>query len=161
MESVGAGVPSPLLAQVRHFVDAARHRVASAVNADFTLLYWYIGHCISTKLPLAQRGEYGKQLVAALARQLTAELGKGWSEQQLRRYLPLVEVFAGEKIHSTVRKELSCSYRKSSPRCHRAKPCRPSCTSPSLLPIRSWAVTPPHKTLLVAPPAASGAQEKA
>jgi hypothetical protein len=34
---------SPLLVEVRQLIDAARQRVASAVNAELTQLYWHIG----------------------------------------------------------------------------------------------------------------------
>ena len=82
MDPLDADAPNPLLAQVRQLIDAARQRVASAVNAELTQLYWHIGRRISAELLQGQRGEYGKQVVAELARQLTAEFGK--------RYLTLL-----------------------------------------------------------------------
>ena len=103
---------NPLLAEVRQLIDAARQRVATAVNAELTQLYWHIGRRISAELLQGQRGEYGKQVVAELARQLTADFGKGWSEQQLRHCLRLAEVFPDEQILSTVRRELSWSHLK-------------------------------------------------
>ena len=112
MDPLDADAPNPLLAQIRQLIDAARQRVASAVNAELTQLYWHIGRRISAELLQGQRGEYGKQVVAELARQLTAEFGKGWSEQQLRHCLRLVEVFADEQILSTVQRELSWSHLK-------------------------------------------------
>ena len=112
MDPLDADAPNPLLAPVRQLIDAASQRVASAVNAELTQLYWHIGRRISAELLQGQRGEYGKQVVAELARQLTAEFGKGWSEQQLRHCLRLVEVFADEQILSTVQRELSWSHLK-------------------------------------------------
>ena len=112
MDPLDADAPNPLLAPVRQLIDAARQRVASAVNAELTQLYWHIGRRISAELLQGQRGEYGKQVVAELARQLTAEFGKGWSEQQLRHCLRLVEVFADAQILSTVQRELSWSHLK-------------------------------------------------
>ena len=103
---------TPLLAEVRHLIDAARQRVASAVNAELTQLYWHIGRRINAELLQGQRGAYGQQLVAELARQLTADFGKGWSEQQLRHCLRLVDTFPDEQILSTVRRELSWSHLK-------------------------------------------------
>lgn len=50
IESGDAGAPSPLLAQVRQRIDAARQWVASAVNAELTQLYWPIGRSISETL---------------------------------------------------------------------------------------------------------------
>ncbi len=102
----------PLLADVRQLIDAARQRVAQTVNAELTQLYWQIGRRISTELLHGQRADYGKQVMAALARQLTTDFGKGWSEQQLRHCVRLVEVFAQESILSTLRRELTWSHLK-------------------------------------------------
>jgi len=66
----------PLLADVRQRIDAARQRVAQAVNAELTQLYWQIGRRISTELLHGQRADYGKQVMAELARQLTADFEK-------------------------------------------------------------------------------------
>lgn len=101
-----------LFAQVSQLIHAARQRVALAVNAELTQLYWHIGRRISAELLRGQRGEYGKQVVAELARQLTADFGKGWSGQQLRHCLRLTEVFADEQILSTVWRELTWSHLK-------------------------------------------------
>lgn len=103
---------TPLLADIRLLIDGARQRVASAVNAELTQLYWHIGRRISTELLQGQRAEYGKQVVAELARQLTVDFGKGWSEQQLRHCMRLAEIFVDEQILSTVRRELSWSHLK-------------------------------------------------
>ena len=107
-----AGLPNPLPAEVRQLIAAARQRVASAVNAELTQLYWHIGRRISAELLQGQRGEYGKEVVAELARQLTADFGKGWSEQQLRHCLRLADTFPDEQFFSTVRRELSWSHLK-------------------------------------------------
>ncbi|MHB1201431.1 MAG: DUF1016 N-terminal domain-containing protein [Polaromonas sp.] len=77
-------LPKPLVADGRQLIDAARQCVALAVNAELTQLYWQIGRRIGAELLQGQRGEYGNQVVADLARQLAADFGKGWSEQQLR-----------------------------------------------------------------------------
>ncbi len=103
---------TPLLDDVRLLIGAARQRVASVVNAELTQLYWQIGHRIRTELLQGQRAEYGKQIVAELARQLTVDFGKGWSEQQLRHCIRLSEIFVNEHILSTVWRELSWSHLK-------------------------------------------------
>ncbi len=107
--------PSPaiaLLDDIRHLINAARQRVAVAVNAELTLLYWRIGRRINAEVLHGQRAEYGKQIVSSVAKQLTAEYGKGWSEQQLRHCLRVAETFPDEGILSTVRRELSWSHIK-------------------------------------------------
>jgi len=102
----------PLLTDVRQLIEAARQRVAQTVNAELTQLYWQVGRCISRELLKRQRADYGKQVMAALARQLTADFGKGWSEQQLRHCVRLAAVFAQDLILSTLRRELTWSHIK-------------------------------------------------
>ena len=103
---------SAVLVDIRQLIDSTRHRVALAVNAELTLLYWQIGRRIRTEVLQNQRAEYGKQIIATLAQQLTADYGKGWSEKQLRHCLRIAETFADEAIFSTVRRELSWSHIK-------------------------------------------------
>ena len=103
-------ISDPLLAEVRQLIDAARQRVATAVNAELTQLYWHIGRRISAELLQGQRGEYGKQVVAELARQLMADFGKGWSERQLRYCVRVAEVFPDAEILHTLCSQLSWSH---------------------------------------------------
>lgn len=99
----------PLVADGRQLIEAAHQRVALAVNAEFTQLYWQIGRRVGTELLQGQRGEYGKQVVADLARQLTADFGKGWSERQLRYCVRIAEVFPAAEILHTLCAQLSWS----------------------------------------------------
>ncbi len=99
-----------LLADVRHLIDAARRRVAGAVNAELTQLYWQIGNRVNVELLQGQRAEYGKQVIVELAKQLTTESGKGWSGRQLRYCLRIAEVFTDVKILHTLCSELSWSH---------------------------------------------------
>ena len=91
-------------------IDAARQRVAAAVNAELTLLYWQIGRRIRTEVLQGQRAEYGKQVVSTLAAHLTHEYGRGWSERQLWNCLQLAERFPDQTILNTACAELSWSH---------------------------------------------------
>jgi len=101
---------NPLLADVRQLISAARQRVASTVNAELTQLYWQIGNRVNVELLQGQRAEYGKQVIAELAKQLTTEFGKGWSERQLHYCLRVAEAFPDAKILHTLCSELSWSH---------------------------------------------------
>ncbi|KGS54501.1 hypothetical protein X961_6156 [Burkholderia pseudomallei MSHR5613] len=59
-----------------------------------------------------ERAGYGQQILPALARQLRAEYGRGWSEQQLRHCIRVAEVFPDEPILSALRRELSWTHLK-------------------------------------------------
>ena len=99
-----------LLVDVRHLIDAARQRVAGAVNAELTQLYWQIGRRMNSELLQGQRAEYGKRVIAELARQLITDFGKGWSERQLRYCLRVAEIFPEVEILHTVCSQLSWSH---------------------------------------------------
>jgi predicted nuclease of restriction endonuclease-like (RecB) superfamily len=105
-------VPDSLVDDVRRLIDSARSRVAATVNAELTLLYWQIGRRISEGVLGGARAEYGQQVLAALARQLTAAYGRGWSEKQLRHCVRAAEVFPDEGILSALRRELSWTHLK-------------------------------------------------
>lgn len=111
MSAVGP-TDAALLADIRQLIAAARRRAASAVNAELTLLYWRVGQRITAELLHGQRAGYGQQIVATLARQLSAEYGRGWSEQQLHHCLRLAAAFPDEAILSALRRELTWTHIK-------------------------------------------------
>jgi predicted nuclease of restriction endonuclease-like (RecB) superfamily len=104
--------PASLLDEVRRLINSAREQTAIAINAELTLLYWQVGHRIQAEVLRGSRAEYGQQVIRSLARQLTAEYGRGWSDKQLRHCVRLSEVFADEAIVSAVRRELSWTHLK-------------------------------------------------
>ena len=99
-----------LLIEIRQLIAGTRTRVAVTVNAELTLLYWQIGKRINAEILQGQRAEYGKQVVATLARQLTDEYGKGWGARQLHDCLRIAEIFPDEKILHTLCAKLSWSH---------------------------------------------------
>ncbi len=102
----------PLFQEIRQLIDSAKQRAAAAINTEITLLYWQIGHRISTEILQGQRAEYGKQIVASLSKQLTQAYGKGWSERQLHYCLAIAEIFPDREILHTVCAKLSWSHLK-------------------------------------------------
>jgi predicted nuclease of restriction endonuclease-like (RecB) superfamily len=103
---------NPLFQEIRQLIDAAKHRAAISINAEITLLYWQIGHRIQTEILQGQRAEYGKQIIATLAQQLTQTYGRGWSQKQLRHCLHFAETFPDKPIVSALRRQLSWTHLK-------------------------------------------------
>lgn len=101
-----------VLQDIRSLIEAARQRVALAVNAELSLLYWQVGRRIQTEVLQGERAAYGEQSFQTLSRQLTLSYGRGWSEKQLRHCLRAAETFADEEILSAVRRELSWTHIK-------------------------------------------------
>jgi hypothetical protein len=74
-DKVSASVKQTLLSEIRSLILSARHQVAQAVNAGLTMLYWEIGRRIRQDIREEKRAAYGKEIVAALGRQLETEFG--------------------------------------------------------------------------------------
>jgi predicted nuclease of restriction endonuclease-like (RecB) superfamily len=101
-----------LLVDVRQLIADARQRVAVAVNAELTLLYWQVGTRIQRDALGGARAAYGQQVVPSLAAQLTAEFGRGWGVKQLRHCLRVAGAFPEEASVSTPRRKVSWTHIK-------------------------------------------------
>ena len=99
-----------LVDEVRQLIDKAKQKVAVAVNAELTLLYWHIGRCIQAELLKGQRAEYGKQVIKTLSEQLTQLYGRGWGTRHLWNCLRFTEQFPDLAIVNTVCAQLSWSH---------------------------------------------------
>ncbi|MBW8829689.1 MAG: DUF1016 family protein [Burkholderiales bacterium] len=103
--------PTPqLLGDILQLIEQSRHQLASTVNSTLTLLYWHVGQRIRTEVLQGQRAGYGEHIVSALARQLEAEYGRGFSEKNLRHMLRFTEAFPDPKILSAARRHLSWTH---------------------------------------------------
>jgi len=100
---------SSLFVEIRALIEASRRRVAVGINAELSMLYWHIGRRINVDVLGNERAEYGKKTVALLARQLTAEYGKGWSVQQLQQCMWFARAYPDQEIVYTLCKQLSWS----------------------------------------------------
>ena len=63
-------VSAELLGDLRKIIDTARSHVAATANYELTMMYWHIGDRINRDVLNNERAEYGKQIVATVARQL-------------------------------------------------------------------------------------------
>jgi len=102
--------PDQLLGDIRQMIEEARASVAATVNAGLTMLYWRIGRRISQEILKGERAEYGAEIVSALARQLTSEYGRGFSEKSLRHMIRFVEAFPDDRIVSALLRQLSWTH---------------------------------------------------
>ena len=76
---------NPLVQEIRELVKNARTTVAQQVNTQLLSTYWQIGRAIVEYEQQSQlRAEYGKQTLKELAKELTRELGKGFSRSNLQ-----------------------------------------------------------------------------
>jgi predicted nuclease of restriction endonuclease-like (RecB) superfamily len=101
-----------MLTEVRELILSARQQVAQVVNAGLTLLYWQVGNRIHREILKETRAEYGKEIVSALGRQLSAEFGRGFDQKSLRHMVRFAEAFGDFEIVSTLSRQLGWSHFK-------------------------------------------------
>ena len=96
--------------EIKSLIEDSRQQTAIAVNANMTMLYWQIGKRINQEILKDQRAEYGKQIIATLAKQLTIEYGNQFAEKNLRRMVQFSQVFPDYEIVVSVIRQLSWTH---------------------------------------------------
>lgn len=99
-----------LLGEIRALIEEGRRQVAVTVNVAMSLLYWRIGRRIHQEILQGKRADYGRQVISALAEQLTVEYDGSFSEKDLRRMMQFAEVFPDEEIVVSLIRQLSWTY---------------------------------------------------
>jgi predicted nuclease of restriction endonuclease-like (RecB) superfamily len=74
-----------VIREIKEILFTARENVSKAVNNELLLAYWNIGKIIiEYEQAGSGKAEYGKQLMKTLSKELTRELGKGFSRSNLQ-----------------------------------------------------------------------------
>ena len=105
--------PTPadsLHAELRALIASSRQRLATAVNAELTRLYWSVGQRLNAEVLGGERASYGAQLLDQLGKQLSSEFGRGFESRNLRRMVKFAEAFPSAEIVSTLSAKLSWSH---------------------------------------------------
>ena len=139
-------VPTELINDLRQIIDSARSHVAATANYEVTMMNWNIGNRINRDVLNYERAEYGKQIVAQVARQLQEEYGtKGFDEKSIRGMMLFAQLFPDFQIVSPLVSKLSWSHflivmpmktspesasHNTSPNCHRRKFSFANCKNP-------------------------------
>jgi predicted nuclease of restriction endonuclease-like (RecB) superfamily len=107
----GSSEHQSLIKDLRQIIEQSRGRVASTANYELTMMYWHIGERINREVLSNQRAEYGKQIVASVARQLQEEYGKkGFEERTIRRMMKFAQMFPDIQIVSPLVSKLSWTH---------------------------------------------------
>lgn len=99
-----------LITDITTLIHESRKAVASTINTALTILYWNIGKRINDEILHGERAEYGKQIVVSLARQLTEDFGKGFTEKNLRRMMQFEQEFPDKQIVVSLIRQLSWTH---------------------------------------------------
>ena len=103
--------PTTLHAELRTLIANSRQRLAGAVNAELTRLYWSVGERLRTEvLGGADRARYGDQLIQRVGEQLAQEFGRGFEAKNLRRMVQFAQAFPQPEIVATLSRQLSWSH---------------------------------------------------
>lgn len=102
--------PESLHAELRALIAASRQRLAGAVNAELTRLYWTVGQRLASEVLGGERAGYGARLLDQLGQQLSQEFGRGFESRNLRRMMKFAQAFPDAAIVSTLSTQLSWSH---------------------------------------------------
>lgn len=87
-----------LLGDLRSLVRAARQRLATAANATYTVMCWQLGRRLLRDELQSGRAAYGKQILATVSQELTAEFGPGFNYTSLTRMARFAEWMTDEQM---------------------------------------------------------------
>lgn len=86
-----------LLGNLGELIREARQKVLRTVDTIQVQTCWQIGrHIVEFEQQGARRAGYGKQLLATLAKELTADFGKGFDVTNLRKMRQFISSFQFE-----------------------------------------------------------------
>lgn len=103
-------VNKKLLQSIVGLIDISRHKVASTVNQELTLLYWNIGKTINEDILKNNRADYGKKVIPFLSNQLTELYGSGFNKRNLQSFIKLSVVFHDITILHSLSAKLSWTH---------------------------------------------------
>jgi predicted nuclease of restriction endonuclease-like (RecB) superfamily len=92
-----------LVGDIAGLLESARRASARTVNAFMTATYWEVGHrIVEFEQGGSERAEYGKELMDRLAVDLTKEIGRGFSRQNLQNMRQFFLAFSVDQIRQTL-----------------------------------------------------------
>ena len=111
MEHIIKSSENKIVSDIRVLIEQSRQQVAAAVNTGMTLMYWHIGERINREVLGGERAAYGKQIVATISQQRTAEYGGSqFSVKNLNRMRLFAERFSDLSIWTPLVSKLSWSH---------------------------------------------------
>jgi len=99
-----------LFTHVSKIIEKRKNRAGMYANREITLMYWEIGHYISSVLLGGERAEYGRKIVTTLSSQLVKKYGQAFDIHNIRRMIRFVEKFSSLRIVTPLASQLSWSH---------------------------------------------------
>jgi len=99
-----------LFNDLSQLIEQSKNFVIVQANSVMTMLFWNVGKRINEDILQNKRADYGKQIVATLAQQLTEKYGKNFEAKNLRRMMQFAELFPEPQIVAPLARQLSWSH---------------------------------------------------
>ena len=96
--------------EISAMIEQSKRVIYSQANNETVLLFWKIGQRVNSEVLNHKRADYGKQIVSALATQLTEKYGRSFELRNLRRMMQFAEQFFDFEIVSALPTQLSWSH---------------------------------------------------
>jgi len=110
MSNLPTASPVALVTELQALIETSRKSVAQTVNSELVWLYWQIGSRLRRDVVGDGRGAYGEQVVAAVAKSLSTEFGRGFKKGSLYRMMRFAELFPDPEIVSALRPQFSWTH---------------------------------------------------
>ncbi|MDP2106508.1 MAG: DUF1016 N-terminal domain-containing protein, partial [Desulfobulbaceae bacterium] len=99
-----------LHSELRTLIAASRERLAGAVNAELTRLYWHVGDRLRREVLGGERAAYGSKVIDHLGSRLVAEFGRVFEAKNLHRMVKFAELFPDPEIVASLMRQLSWTH---------------------------------------------------
>lgn len=97
--------------EIKQILTQARHKTYQAINFAMVEAYWNIGKKIVLEEQNGNdRADYGKEIIKTIAKELTKEFGKGYSQRTLWEIRQFYMYFQDFEIVRTLSAQLSWSH---------------------------------------------------
>ena len=96
--------------ELADLIAASRQRIAIAINAELTMLYWSLGQRLHQELLGGERATYGAKVIDQIGSRLAHEFGRGFEAKNLRRMVTFVQVFPDPQIVASLMRQLSWTH---------------------------------------------------
>jgi predicted nuclease of restriction endonuclease-like (RecB) superfamily len=103
--------PMQYILEIKQILALARRKSYQAINSAMVEAYWKIGEKIVLEEQNGkERASYGKEIIKNISKELTQELGKGFSERNIRGFRQFYLTFQEIEIWQTLSAKLNWSH---------------------------------------------------
>ena len=99
-----------LFNDLSQLIEQSKNFVIVQANSVMTMLFWNVGKRINEDILQNKRADYGKQIVATLAQQLSEKYGNNFEAKNLRRMMQFADIFSNAEIVVPLARQLSWSH---------------------------------------------------